>query len=219
MTELYFIRHGQTAQNTAKRFQGHTDTDLNATGREQAQRVARRLAGSQIAAVYTSDLIRARRTAEPIATHLGLSLTTRVDLREIDVGSATGMSKADLKQHHPELFAADWHSVNFPGGESYDETGTRMDAAARDIAAAHPDQAVAIVSHGGAIRSAIASIVGFPITALAGLFVANTSITRIAVDGRGHGRLLGLNDSAHLEDWACVTLRQSTTRTPTNGPK
>jgi broad specificity phosphatase PhoE len=201
MTEIYFIRHGQTAQNTAKRFQGHSDTELDATGRGQAQRIAERLAQSAIAAVYTSDLTRARQTAEAIAARVGAPLVSRSDLREIDVGKATGMSKEELMTNYPDLFSDDWHQVRFPNGESYHETGLRMTVAAREIAASHPDQLVAAISHGGAIRSVIAELVGFPIDTLRGLFVTNTSITRIAVDRKGRGRLLALNDAAHLEDW------------------
>ena len=201
MTEIYFIRHGQTAQNTEKRFQGHSDTSLNDTGRWQATRIAARLAFSGIEVVYTSDLARARQTAEPIAQALTARLEQRIDLREIDVGNATGMSKSDLREHHPELFGADWHRVPFPNGESYDETAARMSKAAREIASQNPQQRVAVVTHGGAIRGAIAGLVGLDITKLAGLFVLNTSITRIGVTPDGGGHLYSLNDAAHLEPW------------------
>jgi broad specificity phosphatase PhoE len=199
---IYFIRHGQTAQNTAKRFQGHSDTDLDEIGRWQSGRVARRLAGYGIAAIYTSDLARARQTAEPLGALLGIAATPRADLREIDVGAAAGLTKDDVKHRHPALFGEGWHRVAFPGGESYEQTGARMTRAVRQIAAAHANERVAVVTHGGAIRAAIAGLVGIPITTLAGLFVMNTSITCIAVDDDGTGRLRGLNDAAHLEAWA-----------------
>jgi len=199
---IYFIRHGQTAQNTAKRFQGHSDTDLDETGRWQSGRVARRLAGYGISAIYTSDLARARQTAEPLETLLGVVARPRIDLREIDVGSATGLTKHDLRERHPALFGDGWHRVPFPGGESYDETAARMSRAAREIAAAHGGQRIAVVTHGGAIRGAISGLVGIPIETLAGLFVMNTSITSIAIEDDGAGKLRGLNDAAHLEAWA-----------------
>ena len=204
MVELLFIRHGQTAQNAAKRFQGHSDTELDSIGLAQAQRVAQRLSHSNIAAVYTSDLRRAVQTADPIAIAAAGEVQKREDLREINVGKATGMSKSEIMYHHPELFADNWPLVPFPGGESYDETGRRMARAACEIAARHPDRQVVIVTHGGSIRAAIATMIGIPMTGLAGLFIANTSITRIAVDekDRKPTRLLGLNDAAHLEEWA-----------------
>lgn len=199
---IYLVRHGQTAQNTAKRFQGHSDTDLDETGRWQSNRVARRLAGYGISAIYTSDLARARQTAAPLEALLGLVAEPRADLREIDVGAATGLTKSDLRERHPALFGEGWHRVPFPGGESYDQTAARMSRAAREIAAAHGGQRIAIVTHGGAIRGAISGLVGIPIETLSGLFVMNTSITCIAVEDDGTCKLRGLNDAAHLEEWA-----------------
>ncbi len=202
MTEIYFVRHGQTAQNAAKRFQGHSDTDLDETGRSQARRVAARLAHENPAAIYSSDLTRAVQTAEPIAKALQLTVKPREDLREINVGDATGMSKAELQEHLPAMFAEGWHHVKFPNGESYDDTAQRVSGATRKIAAAHPGQKVIIVTHGGSIRCAVIGLLGIPVKALEGLFVFNTSITRIAFDGNGRARMLGLNDAAHLETWA-----------------
>ncbi len=201
MVELIFIRHARTAQNAAKRFQGHSDTELDALGRRQAQRIAGRMRDSDVVAVYTSDLRRAVQTAQPIADALGVELARRDDLREIDVGTALGMSKAELQDHHPELFAADWHRIPFPGGESYDAMAERISGAAREIARRHEDRRVVLVTHGGTIRAAIAGLAGIPITALAGLFVMNTSISRLTLDGDRTARLLVLNDTAHLEGW------------------
>lgn len=199
---LYFIRHGRTEQNTEKRFQGHSDTDLDEMGLWQARRLARRMADYPIDAIYTSDLARAVQTAEPLAERFAIPAVARADLREIDVGSATGMTKAELLRQYPALFGEVWHRVPFPGGESYDETASRVSQAAREIAAAHMGQCVAVITHGGAIRGAIAGLVGIPLPALAGLFVMNTSITCITIDRRGAGSLRGLNDAAHLEAWA-----------------
>lgn len=206
MTELYFVRHGRTAENTAKRFQGHSDTELDDVGRWQARRVAQRLTDYGIGALYTSDLARARQTAAPIAAAIGTAASARDDLREIDVGDATGLTKDELMRHHPALFGDDWHRVPFPGGESYEQTAARMRRAGGEIAAAHADQRVVVVTHGGAIRAAIAGIVGIPIQTLAGLFVINTSITCISVADDGRGKLRGLNDAAHLESWADTIL-------------
>lgn len=199
---LYFVRHGRTTQNTEKRFQGHSDTDLDETGRWQADCLARRMTEYAINAVYTSDLARARQTAATLARHLGLNAIARSDLREIDVGQAVGMTKADLMHHYPELFAEGWHRVPFPGGESYDQAADRVARAAREIAAGHAGQRVAVVTHGGAIRGAIAGLVGITLPTLGGLFVRNTSITCISINQRGRASLLGLNDAAHLEAWA-----------------
>ncbi len=202
MTELFFVRHGRTAENTAKRFQGHSDTDLDKVGRRQAERVARRLLSYGLDAIYTSDLARARQTAEPVARLLELATVPRRDLREIDVGAAAGLTKAELSQRYPAIFGDGWPTVPFPDGESYQQTSARVSAAAREIAAMHRGQRVLLVSHGGAIRGAIAGLTGIPIPTLAGLVVINTSITCITVDEHGTGRLRIVNDAAHLEPWA-----------------
>ncbi len=202
MTELYFVRHGRTAENTAKRFQGHTDTDLDQVGRRQAERLAARLATHEIHAIYSSDLARARQTAAPLARRLGLHTTARRDLREIDVGSAAGLTKDELNERHPTIFGEGWPAVRFPDGESYEEMSARVSSAAREIAAAHRGQRVALLSHGGAIRGAIVGLANIPFPTLAGLVVINTSITSIAIDEHGIGRLRMVNDAAHLEPWA-----------------
>lgn len=205
MTEIILVRHGQTAQNSAKRFQGHSDTELDAVGRDQARRVAERLGTLDVAAVYCSDLARARQTAEPLAGSLRLPIEARADLREIDVGKAAGLTKDELRAQYPAIFAEGWHRVAFPGGESYEQTALRVTAAAREIAAAHRGGRVVAVTHGGAIRAAVAGLVGISLEILGGVFVMNTSITRISVDEHGRGRLLTFNDAAHLEAWADLT--------------
>lgn len=201
-TEIVFVRHGHTAQNGAKRFQGHSDTELDEVGRDQARRLAERLGAEDVAAIYTSDLRRALQTAEPLAALLGIAVEPRLDLREIDVGEAVGLTKDELRLRHPAIFAAGWSRVAFPGGESYEQAAARVSRAARAIAAAHRGRRVVAITHGGSIRGAIAGLAGIPIETLGSLFVANTSVTRIDVDERGRGRLRVLNDSAHLEPWA-----------------
>jgi broad specificity phosphatase PhoE len=208
MTELFFVRHGRTAENTAKRFQGHTDTHLDDTGRWQAERLAWRMASYEIDALYSSDLARARQTAEELSHRLGLAAIARRDLREIDVGNAAGLTKDELRRCHPAIFAEGWPAVPFPGGESYLQTSARITTAAREIAARHEGQRVVLVTHGGAIRGAIAGLADIPIPTLAGLVVANTSITCVAVDSEGRGHLRVVNDAAHLESWPDRGLRE-----------
>src|SRR5581483_12433051 len=86
MTTLLLVRHGETDWNSERRWQGHADEPLNETGRAQAREVADELADRSIDAVYSSDLSRARETAEIIAARLGLSVTTDARLGEVDVG-------------------------------------------------------------------------------------------------------------------------------------
>jgi probable phosphoglycerate mutase len=161
VTELLLVRHGETDWNRERRFQGHADPPLNGTGREQAETLADELAGEGIAFVYTSDLARARETAEIVAARLGADLVAVRALREIDVGEWEGLTWPEIEERYPEGARA-WHEHGFgwTRGETYDQLGERVVRALRRIAADHPSQRVLIVGHGGTIRATRAFIEG-----------------------------------------------------------
>jgi probable phosphoglycerate mutase len=139
VTTLLLARHGETDWNRQLRFQGHADQPLNDTGRRQARELAGRLRNEPIAAVYASDLRRASETAEIVAQSLGLPLGLDPRLREIDVGSWQGRTRA-------ELDGVAWD------GESYDDHRLRVVAALRDISDSYPGACVLVVGHGGTLR-------------------------------------------------------------------
>ncbi len=151
-------RHGETDWNRESRFQGHADTQLNESGREQAQELADRLARERITVVYASPLARALETAEIVADRLGLDVETVEGLREVDVGSWSGLTRAEIEERFPEGFRR-WLEFDhgWDGGESYEELGVRVLAALRKLAARHPGERVLVVSHGGPMRAALAS--------------------------------------------------------------
>ncbi len=161
MTTLLLARHGETDWNSERRWQGHADQPLNEAGRAQARELAETLVGRPIDAIYTSDLSRARETAEIIAARLGQSVTTDARLREVDVGDWSGRLWSELQESEPEA-AARWQAglKAWNGGESYEEMGTRVVAAVLELAARHPGQTVLIVSHGGSMRACRASAAG-----------------------------------------------------------
>ena len=161
MTELLLVRHGETDWNRDRRFQGHADPPLNEAGREQADALAAELAGERIELVYTSDLARARETAEIVAARLGAGVVALRDLREIDVGEWEGLTWPEIEERYP-AGARDWHEHGhgWEAGETYDELGHRVVTALRRIAAAHPEQRVLVVGHGGTIRAARAFLEG-----------------------------------------------------------
>jgi len=139
VTTILLARHGETDWNRCLRYQGHADEPLNDTGRAQARRLAADLEDEQIVAVYSSDLRRASETAEIVAIVLGLPIALDARLREIDVGSWQGRTRA-------ELDGLPWD------GESYDDHRRRVVTAIREIARAHPDGNVLVVAHGGTLR-------------------------------------------------------------------
>ena len=161
MTELLLVRHGETDWNRERRFQGHADQPLNDTGREQANVLAEELAGEEIELVYTSDLQRARETAQIVGARLGADVVPLSALREIDVGEWEGLTWPEIEQRYPEG-ARLWHKQGYgwESGETYDQLGERVVAALRRIAAEHPEQRVLVVGHGGTIRAARAFIEG-----------------------------------------------------------
>ena len=151
-TELYLIRHGETDWNRQHRIQGLTDIPLNDTGREQARATGRLLAGRGFDRVYSSPLSRARETATIIADELGLPAPDIIDaLVERNYGDAEGLSFAEIDRRYPDRSTV-------AGEETREAVAERVLPALHGLAAAHPDESILIVSHGGAIRSVLMSV-------------------------------------------------------------
>lgn len=158
-TTLLIIRHGETAANVAGAFQGIGDDPLNARGQAQAQAVAQRLAadGYHLTAVYSSPLQRARQTAQLIAAASGdLPVQLDDDLSEYHLGEWDGLTYQQLR-YEKRLWEQMAIDPNFapPGGESAVQFATRVVRSLRRIVATHTGQTVAVVSHGGAMATAL----------------------------------------------------------------
>ena len=157
MTTILLARHGETDWNREGRFQGHADPPLNETGRAQAAELAAVLAGIQLAAVYSSPLRRALETAELVAATHGVDPVPIDALREVDVGSWQGLTRAEVGVRFPEQLSR-WfdYAQGWEDGESYEEMGRRVVSALLELAAAHEGQRILAVTHGGPIRAAFA---------------------------------------------------------------
>ena len=153
MTRILLARHGETDWNRIGRWQGHADLPLNDAGRGQAAELAERLAGDGIAAIYASDLMRASQTARVVADRLGLAVIEDAGLREIDVGSWSGFTRAEVERRFPEGYARWLDGEIGHDGETREELTERVVGAVERIAAAHPDDTILFVTHGGAIRA------------------------------------------------------------------
>jgi len=152
---LFLFRHGETDWNREGRLQGHTDTPLNQTGLVQAQALSEILRPHRLDAVVSSDLSRARTTAQIVAEALGLPLFTDAGLRETDVGAAEGLLWSDAKTRFGEGLTERWYSdgdVAFPGGETGTETRIRGLAALQRFAAAQPFRRIGVSTHGAMLR-------------------------------------------------------------------
>jgi broad specificity phosphatase PhoE len=157
VTTILLARHGETDWNRDQRFQGHADPPLNDAGRAQAAELSTALAAEDLAAVYSSPLRRAFETAEIVAASHGLEPVAVGALREVDVGSWQGLTRAEVESLFPDQYAR-WlgHDRGWEDGESYEEMGDRVVAALLDLAAAHDGERILAVTHGGPIRAAFA---------------------------------------------------------------
>ncbi|MGH3045242.1 MAG: histidine phosphatase family protein [Gaiellaceae bacterium] len=188
MTTVYLARHGQSDWNAEGRWQGNADRPLTDLGRQQAEELAERLASVPLDAVYSSDLRRARETAESVAARQGLEVQARTELREVDVGSWSGLSRPEVEERFPAAFAR-WldGGHGWDDGESYEAMTDRVVAAVLEIASAHPDGTVLVVAHGGPIRALHAVALGLDIAEHRRLkpVAVNAKLSRLSVaDGR-----------------------------------
>lgn len=152
---LFLFRHGETDWNREGRLQGHIDTPLNATGLAQAHALAESLRPHRLDAVLSSDLSRARTTAQIVAMAIGAPLFIETGLRETNVGVAEGLLWAEAKTRFGEGLTERWYSdgdVAFPGGETGIATRTRGLAALRRFTAAHPYRRIGVSTHGAMVR-------------------------------------------------------------------
>jgi broad specificity phosphatase PhoE len=166
-TELWLVRHGETDWNREGRYQGQSDIPLNETGLAQARDTASLIAqsGHAFAAIYSSPLSRAYRTAAETSQRLGLPIHVDDRLREINQGSWQGMNYIEIRSRFSELVQSTGVNIlnrRAPGGESIAEVAERMAAAADQIAHAHPAQRVLIFSHGLALSSLYCQARGLP---------------------------------------------------------
>jgi broad specificity phosphatase PhoE len=193
VTTIFLARHGESDWNVEKRFQGHSDRPLTERGREQAHALADLVGSEKIDAVYTSPLSRARETAEIVAARAGLKAVALQELREVDTGNWSGLSRADVEARFPEGFAR-WRSggSGWENGESYDEMAERVIGALRRIAEDHPDGRVLVISHGGPIRAIHAAAEGLAIKDYRRLkpVEPNARLSAVAVE---NGRLTRLD--------------------------
>jgi probable phosphoglycerate mutase len=207
-TEVYLIRHADALPGVEEVLPGdYDDQALTTKGRSQAEALAERLRAVPLAAVYSSPILRAIQTAEPTARTHDLQVRIEPELREVHLGpigpdpgvdSSPAVVSEALQAQLREiaviaLTSGDWSSI--PGSEPSAALRARVTAIVDELAARHPGQRIAVVSHGGAINAYFAAMLGiardyfFP--------AANTSVSVLRVKGE-RKLLLALNDIGHL---------------------
>ncbi|MGY2874238.1 glucosyl-3-phosphoglycerate phosphatase [Marmoricola sp. URHA0025 HA25] len=201
MTRLVLVRHGQTAWNLEGRAQGHTDIGLDDTGRAQAVALAPYIAQMDPGALWSSDLARARETAEHLAAATGLGMQLDRRLREFDAGDRAGLTLAEFAEQFPDAYDSwrDGHITgHVPGAETTAEVVARMVPALREIWAATEDTTV-VVSHGACLKVSLLAFLGWPESLLGTLRgLDNCGWVVLEDDPAGRGiRLASYNETAH----------------------
>ena len=186
MTELILARHGETDWNRENRFQGHADPPLNELGRRQSAELAEALAGETIARVYTSPLRRASETAEIVARRLAVDVEPLEQLREIDVGAWSGLTRDEVAVRFPEQYAR-WLERSphgFEDGETYAELAARVVPAVSRLAERHGSETILVVTHGGPSRvlQARAAGIDYAEARRRETVLANCAVCRFAVE-------------------------------------
>ncbi|HEU5293693.1 MAG TPA: histidine phosphatase family protein [Burkholderiaceae bacterium] len=200
MTELLVMRHGETDWNRQHRFQGQIDVPLNAAGLAQAQRLARRLAVEDFDVVVTSDLLRARTTAEVAAG--GRAIVCEPLWREQAFGVLEGLDAPTIIERHPQLWTQ-WllHDADYAlpgGGESVRMFHTRVLSALQRMAQQHNGARVAVFTHGGVLDMLWRAARNAPLHGARVCEIPNTGINRL----RWHDGALEIvqwADAAHLD--------------------
>jgi broad specificity phosphatase PhoE len=192
VTVLYVVRHGQSDWNAANRFQGHVDRPLTDLGREQADALARELAEKALQGIYSSPLRRALDTATAVAAGRELEVVADDGLREVDVGSWAGLTRAEVEERYPGEFRR-WveGGDGWEDGETYEQMSARVLACVVRIADLHEGGEVLVVSHGGPIRALQAAAAGMTVHELrrASPVEPNARLSRVAVEGGRISRL------------------------------
>lgn len=162
---VYLLRHGRTASNASGTWQGQADVPLDEVGVVEAERTAAVLAAlaPPPSRIVSSDLSRARATAQALGRAVDVEVETDERLREVFAGTWEGLTRTEIEERWPEELEA-WKAgedLRIGGGERISEAGARFATAFREHAAG-TDGVLVLVSHGGALRSAVEQVVGVP---------------------------------------------------------
>ena len=187
-TTVLLVRHGQTA-TTGKVLPGRAaGLHLADTGRQQAQRVADRIGGLKVDAVYASPLERTRETAAPIAQATGHRVTRAKGLLECDFGEWTGAELSKLRK------LPEWKQVQnapstfrFPGGESFLDMQRRIWDEIERLVGLHPGGTVVAVSHADPIKAAVAMATGVHLDLFQRIVISPCSVTCLLLPSRSSG--------------------------------
>ncbi len=202
---LLAIRHGETAFNAENRYQGHSDSPLTETGRQQVSSLGGRMAKMEFDALISSDLGRAQETASIIAAYTGHAVETDSRLRERNYGVLEGLTVPEIKAGHSEVLdhlAANDPDYIIPEGESHRQHYQRNVACIEELLTGRPGGKLAMVVHGGVLDSLFRYVARLPLNQPRCFITTNASLT-IITHGIFYGTLRWVietwGDTAHLD--------------------
>ena len=199
--DLLLIRHGATEWNATGRFVGRTDIPLSDTGMQQAQAVAEMLKGEPLSRIITSDLHRARATAEALARGRDLAIELDARLREFDFGCWEGLTWLEIVERFPELTEDHAHTARLYApeqGETFDQVCARVEPVLDEIVTAGaPHDHVALVAHAGVIHASLAVTLGIQFDTMS-VSIKTGSATRLTMKN-GTWQLMDLSHVPTLD--------------------
>lgn len=200
-TTLILIRHGETPYNRNRRYQGHRDTSLTKKGKRQTREIALRLRDEPLDAIYSSDLKRTRYMAEIINSYHSLKVNILPELREIDFGDWEGKTYNEIQREWKGLLSG-WEKepskIKIPKGESIKDLAGRVRFAIKKIISNHPDQRIAIITHGGPIRIILMDALDLRLDDWWKTITSNGGISIVEYQSE-KAKVLLQNDTSHLE--------------------
>ena len=201
-TRLFLVRHGCTESNRDRRYMGRSEEGLSSEGRWQARQLARRLAGNDLAAIYSSPLRRTKETAQIAAHPHRLDVGVAAEFNELDLSRWVGLTAAEIEAREPEAWdtwCADPASLALPGIEPFDALRQRVRRGLEGLTKRHAGAVVAVVTHDGVIRIAVLEALGMSMRHYRAIAVSNTGMTVLDFT-RDRTYLRAHNDTGHLSD-------------------
>ena len=202
MTRLYLLRHGSTKSNRAGRYMSRSEEGLSGDGRWQVRQLAQRLAGSELTAVYSSPLQRAKETAEIVAQPHRLSIEIAPGFNELDLSRWAGLTATEIASRDPEawdIWCNNPRDLSISGIESFVELQNRIWKGLEEITTGQPRGNIVVATHDGIIRIAVLLALGISMDNYRTITVSNAGMTILDI-GPARAYLRALNDTGHLED-------------------
>lgn len=194
--KLILVRHGQTEENKKSIWQGQSEGMLSQEGKEQVEKLTRKLGKEKIDMIYCSDMQRTKDTIKPLVETTNIPVNYAKELRERKLGVLEGATTEQINKYFAER-DVDFETSNFETGETGQEMRNRIAKFYEDILKKHENDTVLFITHGGAVAQLMLYIFGYPIDRFREFIPQNTGITELEIK-KGKPELLVFDNTEHL---------------------